>query len=44
MSIETRVIRRVIGWLATRYPYLVKEAAVPSNAHIHLNPGKRAKA
>ena len=43
MSIKSRIIRGVLKWLWVRYPCQMKDIVIPEGAHIHLNPGQRAK-
>ncbi len=38
---KLRIIRAVIAWLNRRYPYLMKDAVIPQNAHLHLNPKRK---
>jgi len=40
MSIETRIIRTLIGWLWKRYQFLMMDVVIPKDAHVHKNPRK----
>ena len=42
MTIKTKIARGVIAWMNRRYPYLMREEVVGPNAHVHLNPRKKA--
>ena len=35
------MIRWVIRWLWARYPYLLMDAVIPSDAHLHKNPKRK---
>lgn len=37
------IIRFIIHWLLSNHKFLLMEAVVGPEAHIHLNPRKRAK-
>lgn len=38
---KIRIIKAVIGWLVAHYPYLLRDAVIPQNAHLHLNPKRK---
>lgn len=42
MTIQTKIARGIIRVLMRRYPFLMREAVVGPNAHVHLNPRKKA--
>jgi hypothetical protein len=42
MTIQTKIARGIIGVLMRRYPFLMREAVVGPNAHVHLNPTRKA--
>jgi hypothetical protein len=41
-TIKTRAAKFAIAWLKRAHPYLLREAVVGPNAHVHLNPPKKA--
>ena len=44
MSLETRIMRAIIGWLWGRYPYLMRDIVVGPDKHLRRNPRRRGKA
>ena len=42
MTISARAAKFAIAWLKRAHPYLLREAVVGPNAHVHLNPRKKA--
>ena len=38
------IIKAIIGWLWRNHKYLLIEAVIPSDAHIHRNPTKKQTA
>jgi hypothetical protein len=38
MSIKTRLIRGLIGWLNRHYPFLCRDIVVGVGRHVHRNP------
>lgn len=36
------ILKAIIMWLWSRYPYLVMDIVLPSDAHIHRNPKRRS--
>lgn len=41
MTIQTKIARGIIGVLMRRYPFLMREAVIPADAHLHRNPRKK---
>jgi len=42
MTISARAAIYAIAWLKRAHPYLLREAVVGPNAHVHLNPTRKA--
>lgn len=42
-DMKIKIVKAMIGWLVKNYKYLVMEAVIPPEAHIHKNPRKREK-
>jgi hypothetical protein len=38
---KIRLIKFLIGWLWRHYKYLLLDAVIPSDSHLHKNPRKR---
>lgn len=38
---KIRILKAIIMWLWSRYPYLVMDIVLPSDAHIHRNPVRK---
>ena len=43
MSLESRIVRGIIGWLWKRYKFQVLDIVCGKDRHIHFNPNKRPK-
>lgn len=41
MSAKVRMIRALIRWLDREYPYLMREAILKDDYHLHRNPRKK---
>lgn len=43
MTIDARIARGIIAAMMRWYPYLLREAVVGPESHIHRNPRKKSK-
>ena len=43
MNIKTRIIRYVIAWLCSHYPFIMLDAVIGPGYHKHKDPTKKRK-